>query len=48
VTPILARGPAIEGGIVVAPPVFGRFGGDLIAPNETSGPSSHSSRTGTW
>jgi hypothetical protein len=37
VTPILAHGPAVEGGIVVAPPTFGRFGGDLIAPNETSG-----------
>ena len=37
VRPILAHGPAVEGGIVVAPPAFGRFGGDLIAPNETSG-----------
>jgi hypothetical protein len=37
VTPIMSRGPAVEGGIVVAPPAFGRFGGDLIAPNETSG-----------
>ena len=27
----------VEGGIVVAPATFGAFGGDLIAPNETSG-----------
>jgi hypothetical protein len=37
VTVLAARGPSVEGGIVVAPPTFGRFGGDLIAPNETSG-----------
>jgi hypothetical protein len=29
--------PKMEGGIVVAPPTFGRFGGQLIAPDETSG-----------
>ena len=35
---VIARGgPPVEGGIAVAPPEFGRFGGDLIAPNETSG-----------
>lgn len=34
---ITTRAPAMEGGIVVAPASFGRFGGDLIAPNETSG-----------
>jgi hypothetical protein len=28
---------ALEGGIVVAPPSFGHFGGDLIAPDELSG-----------
>jgi len=28
---------AVEGGVVVAPATFGGFGGDLIAPNETSG-----------
>jgi hypothetical protein len=28
---------AVEGGIAVAPARFGRFGGDLIAANETSG-----------
>jgi hypothetical protein len=34
---IARGGPPVEGGIAVAPPTFGRFGGDLIAPNETSG-----------
>jgi hypothetical protein len=29
--------PAVEGGIAVAPETFGRFGGDLIAADETSG-----------
>lgn len=29
--------PAMEGGVVVAPASFGRYGGDLIAPSETSG-----------
>jgi hypothetical protein len=29
--------PTVEGGIVVAPPAFGRFAGDLIAPDELSG-----------
>jgi hypothetical protein len=29
--------PAVEGGVVVAPSSFGRFGGDLIAPDERSG-----------
>ena len=29
--------PATEGGITVAPASFGRYGGDLIAPGETSG-----------
>jgi hypothetical protein len=29
--------PPMEGGIVVAPPSFGRYGGQLIAPDETSG-----------
>jgi hypothetical protein len=34
----LARGaPRVEGGIAVAPATFGRFGGDLIAPDELSG-----------
>lgn len=35
---ILTRaGPRVEGGLAVAPPSFGRFGGDLIAPDEVSG-----------
>ena len=34
---ITSRGPPIEGGIAVAPASFGRYGGDLIAPSETSG-----------
>jgi hypothetical protein len=29
--------PRVEGGIAVAPPTFGRFAGDLIAPDELSG-----------
>lgn len=29
--------PRVEGGIAVAPASFGRFGGDLIAPDELSG-----------
>jgi hypothetical protein len=34
---ITTHAPAMEGGIVVAPASFGRYGGDLVAPNETSG-----------
>ena len=35
---IVATGaPTVEGGIAVAPAAFGRFGGDLIAADETSG-----------
>jgi hypothetical protein len=34
---VTTDGPPVEGGIVVAPATFGSFGGDLIAPNETSG-----------
>jgi len=34
---ITSRAPALEGGIAVAPGSFGRYGGDLIAPSETSG-----------
>jgi hypothetical protein len=36
-SPVTTDGPQVEGGIVVAPATFGAFGGDLIAPNETSG-----------
>jgi hypothetical protein len=34
---VAAGAPPMEGGIVVAPATFGKFAGDLIAPNETSG-----------
>lgn len=34
---ITERAPTAEGGIAVAPPGFGAFGGDLIAPDELSG-----------
>ena len=34
---IISHAPAMEGGMAVAPASFGRYGGDLIAPNETSG-----------
>jgi hypothetical protein len=34
---ITSHAPAMEGGITVAPASFGRYGGELVAPNETSG-----------
>jgi hypothetical protein len=34
---ITGRAPRVEGGIAVAPSTFGRFGGDLIAPDEQGG-----------
>jgi hypothetical protein len=34
---ITRTAPAVEGGMAVAPAGFGRFGGDLIAPDELSG-----------
>jgi hypothetical protein len=34
---VAARIPIVEGGIAVAPRSFGRFGGQLIAPDELSG-----------
>jgi hypothetical protein len=37
VTTLTRSAPKIEGGIAVAPATFGRFAGDLIAPNENSG-----------
>jgi hypothetical protein len=37
VTTLTDHGPLVEGGIEVAPRSFGRFGGRLIAPDETSG-----------
>jgi hypothetical protein len=37
VATITATAPRVEGGIAVAPRTFGRFAGDLIAPDETGG-----------
>lgn len=37
VSTITASAPKLEGGIAVAPASFGRFSGDLIAPDENSG-----------
>ena len=37
VSTFTAGAPVVEGGIVVAPASFGRFGGDLIAADETTG-----------
>jgi hypothetical protein len=37
VSAITRRAPKVEGGIAVAPIGFGRFAGDLIAPDEVSG-----------
>lgn len=34
---VTARAPRVEGGLAVAPAGFGRFRGDLIAPDELSG-----------
>ena len=34
---ISSDAPPVEGGIAVAPKSFGRFAGDLIAPDELSG-----------
>jgi hypothetical protein len=36
-TVIAAGAPHMEGGIAVAPAAFGRFGGDLVVPDENSG-----------
>jgi hypothetical protein len=49
VATVTTSAPKVEGGIVVAPATFGRFAGDLIAPDENSGrvyaisPEGHSS-----
>ena len=37
VTTITRSAPRVEGGVAVAPSTFGRFAGDLIAPDEKSG-----------
>lgn len=34
---ITTHAPGMEGGIMVAPASFGRYGGDLVAPNESTG-----------
>ena len=34
---ITTHAPGMEGGIAVAPASFGRYGGDLVAPDETTG-----------
>ena len=34
---VAAPAPVVEGGIAVAPPSFGRYSGDLVAANESSG-----------
>ena len=34
---IATHAPRVEGGVVVAPKSFGRYGGDLIAPDEQTG-----------
>jgi hypothetical protein len=34
---VTERAPTMEGGMAVAPPGFGAFGGDLVAPDELSG-----------
>jgi hypothetical protein len=36
-TTLTSRAPRVEGGIAVAPASFGRFAGDLIAPDEITG-----------
>jgi hypothetical protein len=36
-TTLTESAPRVEGGIAVAPPTFGQFGGALIAPDENSG-----------
>jgi hypothetical protein len=37
VSTITSNAPRVEGGIAVAPATFGRFAGDLIAPDESGG-----------
>jgi hypothetical protein len=44
---LVEGGPRVEGGIVVAPPSFGRFGGRLIAPDEHTGRIHAFDRNGT-
>jgi hypothetical protein len=37
VTPVTTSAPRMEGGMAVAPPTFGAYGGDLVVPDELSG-----------
>jgi hypothetical protein len=37
ISTVTRSAPRVEGGIAVAPPTFGRFAGDLIAPSESTG-----------
>lgn len=37
VTKVTTTAPTVEGGLAMAPPSFGTYGGDLIAPDELSG-----------
>jgi hypothetical protein len=46
VSAITNTAPRVEGGIAVAPPTFGRFAGDLIAPDENGGRIFAVARTG--
>jgi hypothetical protein len=52
VTVVTRHAPRVEGGMAVAPSSFGRYGGDLIAPDELTGniyaisPSGHTSLIG--
>ena len=51
VAPITKTAHRVEGGIVVAPPTFGRFAGDLIAPTSSavaSGRSRPAGATCSW
>jgi hypothetical protein len=47
VSPVVADGPRVEGGIEVAPRSFGRFGGRLIAVDEVGGGVFAFGRNGT-
>ena len=48
VTVITAQAPPVEGGMAVAPPTFGKFADDLIAPDELSGRIYAIAPDGTW
>jgi len=48
VSVLTPNAPTVEGGIGVAPPDFGRFGTDLIAPDELSGTIYAIAPNGAW